>query len=229
MGRERREFHPLGTGAGARQLLAVPPRSVPAPTARAAEAHPRPRLRRGQADPPPGRHGLRRTRRRPLAGDDRSSTRGRSIDRARRRRRGRAALCGCVVRAGRRLPDAHGHGRHARGGAGGRSRPCPRRPVVPRGRPPDQRSGEVRGRVVRDRGVVSRQLHLPRIGVAQRSGHDVRRPPRAAGDVRRRAGGRRVRRRAPARAVVPEHAVHSERDRRWQRVPLFLHIRAARR
>jgi hypothetical protein len=28
---------------------------------------------------------------------------------------------------------------------------------------------------------------------------------------------------------VPEHAVHSERDRRWQRVPLFLHIRAARR
>ncbi len=29
--------------------------------------------------------------------------------------------------------------------------------------------------------------------------------------------------------AVPEHAVQSERDRRWQRVPLFLHIRAARR
>ena len=29
--------------------------------------------------------------------------------------------------------------------------------------------------------------------------------------------------------AVPEHAVQSERDRRWQRIPLFLHIRAARR
>ncbi len=29
--------------------------------------------------------------------------------------------------------------------------------------------------------------------------------------------------------AVPERAVQSERDRRWQRVPLFLHIRAARR
>jgi SAM-dependent methyltransferase len=28
--------------------------------------------------------------------------------------------------------------------------------------------------------------------------------------------------------TVPEHAVHSECDRRWQRIPLFLHIRALR-
>ena len=29
--------------------------------------------------------------------------------------------------------------------------------------------------------------------------------------------------------AVPEHAIEKERDRRWQRVPLFMHIRAARR
>jgi SAM-dependent methyltransferase len=28
--------------------------------------------------------------------------------------------------------------------------------------------------------------------------------------------------------ALPEHAVEKERDRRWQRIPLFLHIRAAR-
>jgi len=29
-----------------------------------------------------------------------------------------------------------------------------------------------------------------------------------------------------AEPAVPEHAVHSERARRWQRMPLFLHVRA---
>jgi hypothetical protein len=28
--------------------------------------------------------------------------------------------------------------------------------------------------------------------------------------------------------AVPEHALDSERERRWQRLPLFLHLRALR-
>ena len=134
-----------------------------------------------------------------------------------------------VVRAGRRLPDAHGHGRHARGDAGGRSRPCPRRPVVPRVVHPINAAGKFE-----DASFVIAGSYLDssiyRESVS-RNGLDMtfvgrHVPLETYVDALADAGFVVERLREPS---VPEHAVHSERDRRWQRVPLFLHIRAARR
>ena len=219
-----------GHASRARQLLAVPPRRLPRARAAAGPTHARSRLRRRtlsrdlkalgttSSASTARRRCSRRRARRPeiethladaasLPFDDDRSTRHRvhvaAGHRGLRRRDREAAR---VLEPGGRFCIAIVHPLNSAGLFDG-AKPTARS----RSR---ARTSTVTTTPTRSRGTGSSSRSSARTARCRRT---------------RRRSGRRPAHRALREPAVPDHAMRQPRSRRWQRLPLFLHLRAVKR